>query len=639
MIIIIPLGGLGVRFKNLNYKLPKPLINVLGKPILFWLLDNLNITNSINMIIIPYNNELSKYNFESLLKSKYPLLNFIFLKLASNTRGAAETLLTGLNYLVQNNITEQPIISLDGDNFYLTDILKIWDGTNTVFSFIDNNNDPIYSYIKIENDNIIDIVEKVKVSNMANTGAYAFNSWLKLKLYIEKVIHENIVQHNEFYISNVIKLMLADKIKFFYKIIEKDSYISLGTPLSVRLFANNYPVISAINNKRLIESKNILFNIENILFDNNYCPNFNNINYLNYLKKVGNKIILNSSFSLNHSINNNNYGNFIFSLLNKNSILYDEIYFNQISTPIDFYIDDKNYIFDNLDKEPGFYESIIKPRDFNSLQSSSIELFKKESFDLSGEIHFYLNIPKTIKDMFPLMIDYDTDKYKWYKMERINGIPISKLFINSELTPCILDNIMNSIHRIHNTINTFDITLYQNINIYANYKNKIIKRYDTYREVYNDLPNSDIYLQKIITKLEDYTDNKLGKIGVIHGDCVFTNIIINNFNKLKFIDMRGQIDEQLSIFGDVFYDWAKLYQSLIGYDEILENKVLISDYKDNLIKFYEEKITSLFDKEYLTYIKIITASLLFSLIPLHKNDANKCTEYYNIMQKLIDSFF
>ena len=182
MIIIIPLGGLGVRFKNLNYKLPKPLINVLGKPILFWLLDNLNITNSINMIIIPYNNELSKYNFESLLKSKYPLLNFIFLKLASNTRGAAETLLTGLNYLVQNNITDQPIISLDGDNFYLTDILKIWDGSNTVFSFIDNNNDPIYSYIKIENDNIIDIVEKVKVSNMANTGAYAFNSWLNYTL-------------------------------------------------------------------------------------------------------------------------------------------------------------------------------------------------------------------------------------------------------------------------------------------------------------------------------------------------------------------------------------------------------------------------------------------------------------------------
>ena len=42
MIILIPLGGIGKRFKDLGYKLPKPLINVMGKPIIFWLLDNIN---------------------------------------------------------------------------------------------------------------------------------------------------------------------------------------------------------------------------------------------------------------------------------------------------------------------------------------------------------------------------------------------------------------------------------------------------------------------------------------------------------------------------------------------------------------------------------------------------------------------
>lgn len=30
MLIIIPLGGSGIRFKNNGYNLPKPLINVLG---------------------------------------------------------------------------------------------------------------------------------------------------------------------------------------------------------------------------------------------------------------------------------------------------------------------------------------------------------------------------------------------------------------------------------------------------------------------------------------------------------------------------------------------------------------------------------------------------------------------------------
>ena len=43
MIIIIPLGGTGERFKQNGYKKPKALINVFGKPILYYLLDNLNL--------------------------------------------------------------------------------------------------------------------------------------------------------------------------------------------------------------------------------------------------------------------------------------------------------------------------------------------------------------------------------------------------------------------------------------------------------------------------------------------------------------------------------------------------------------------------------------------------------------------
>ena len=41
MIIIIPLGGTGQRFKENGYKLPKALIEVNGVPILYYLLINL----------------------------------------------------------------------------------------------------------------------------------------------------------------------------------------------------------------------------------------------------------------------------------------------------------------------------------------------------------------------------------------------------------------------------------------------------------------------------------------------------------------------------------------------------------------------------------------------------------------------
>ena len=69
MIILIPLGGTGERFKKKGYKNPKALINVLEKPILYYLLDNLNM-DKIEYVLIPYNKEYKKYNFEETLKKK-----------------------------------------------------------------------------------------------------------------------------------------------------------------------------------------------------------------------------------------------------------------------------------------------------------------------------------------------------------------------------------------------------------------------------------------------------------------------------------------------------------------------------------------------------------------------------------------
>ena len=45
MIIIIPIGGIGQRFKDNNYTNPKALINIYEKPIISYLLDNLDFKN------------------------------------------------------------------------------------------------------------------------------------------------------------------------------------------------------------------------------------------------------------------------------------------------------------------------------------------------------------------------------------------------------------------------------------------------------------------------------------------------------------------------------------------------------------------------------------------------------------------
>lgn len=224
------------------------------------------------------------------------------------------------------------------------------------------------------------------------------------------------------------------------------------------------------------------------------------------------------------------------------------------------------------------------------------------------------------------MVDFD-QLQTWYTIEKIDGITISDLYLSQLLTYDQLKHVMNSIYRLHKSIQINEYHENKNTDIYDNYIPKMYNRYNQYD--YSLFPDHLQTFQKIESKLSNYK----GRRCVIHGDPVFTNILINQYGKIKFIDMRGKLGDKFSIYGDHMYDWAKLYQSLIGYDEIHENKILHADYKKNMINYFEIYLQELYDNQIsLEILKSITQSLLFSLIPLHNND--KCNGYYALIKSL-----
>jgi NDP-sugar pyrophosphorylase family protein len=124
MNVVIPIGGIGQRFKDEGYLMPKPLINVLGKPMIYRVIDNLNLSEDDNIYII-YNNQLKEYNFEDLLKFYFPKKNIYFISLDFLTKGAAETVLTGLNELPVKELNKEFLI-MDCDTFYNEDIIGLY---------------------------------------------------------------------------------------------------------------------------------------------------------------------------------------------------------------------------------------------------------------------------------------------------------------------------------------------------------------------------------------------------------------------------------------------------------------------------------------------------------------------------------
>lgn len=241
MNIIIPIGGKGERFKNKGYTKPKPLINIFEKPMIFYVLDNLNINKS-DIIYIIYNKILEKDNFIEIIKNKYPQIKFI--QLPRDTNGAAETLYLGLKEL--NNNSNKNIV-LDCDTFYQEDIIDIYRNSiynNAVFYSVKENEKPIYSYIQMDkHSKIIDIKEKQKISNNANTGAYCFEDIKILCKYCKYILDNNIVFNNEPYTSCVINEMIKKDIRFHGIKLKDSSIVSLGTPDDVDNYVKNTHVL------------------------------------------------------------------------------------------------------------------------------------------------------------------------------------------------------------------------------------------------------------------------------------------------------------------------------------------------------------------------------------------------------------
>lgn len=89
--IIIPIGGIGSRFAKQGYRFPKPLINIVGRPMLLWLIDNLSL-RPCDTLWMAVNEELDdEFRIGQLVSKTFPKVDFKFLRLRHQTKGASET--------------------------------------------------------------------------------------------------------------------------------------------------------------------------------------------------------------------------------------------------------------------------------------------------------------------------------------------------------------------------------------------------------------------------------------------------------------------------------------------------------------------------------------------------------------------
>ena len=302
---------------------------------------------------------------------------------------------------------------------------------------------------------------------------------------------------------------------------------------------------------------------------------------------------------------------------------------------------------------------IISSRYFNNLKynhkNSTIEKssLNKKPY-LEGE--FIENLPIKLKKYFPTLIEKGiTSSQSYLIMEYINYPNLAETYLYADIGKNNWNIIMN---KINNVLDDF----YGYKEIYRGkmeglYSQKLIDRKKTLEKIlqakgYKTL--RELYQSKMIVNgieietISQSTNNCIKELGRIdkfryghigHGDLCFNNILCEPISgTLKLIDPKAYETSDTSIMGlnDKLYDIAKLYHSISYlYDSIVNNlySFRMHDNKKIDLKIYKPKEYLLVNKLWNDIIKnhkidknelrIVTASLFYSMLPLHKEDEER----------------
>ncbi|WP_126341187.1 glycosyltransferase family 2 protein [Campylobacter lari] len=238
MNVVIPMAGLGSRFAKAGFLKPKPFIDVLGKPMIVRVLENLCIP-SANYILIARKEHLeSEQALVEYIRSNF---NVHFIGIDKLTEGTACTVL----YAKSKIDNEIPLLIANSDQIVDMDINKyIKDCTKrrldgSILTFIDSEKNPKWSFVKLDSHNIVEYVkEKEVISDIATVGIYYFN---RGSIFVNSAINmiiENDRVNGEFYTCPVYNYAIKDRAKIGIYNIDYRQMHGIGTPEDLEKYIN-----------------------------------------------------------------------------------------------------------------------------------------------------------------------------------------------------------------------------------------------------------------------------------------------------------------------------------------------------------------------------------------------------------------
>lgn len=231
MDIIIPASGKGQRFADVGFQRSKPFIKVGEKMIIEHVLSSF--PNELQKTTIFTKDQIADNRKEIKHIEKMTEIKVI----NTITDGPLRTLITGAKDIL---IKDNPILIANCDMIVDIRMSEIQEQLKTVdatlVSFVEENKSiQHWSFIQTDNEKVIRVAEKLRISNIASLGLYAFRSSSSFMESAEKTFKHGTKYNNEWYVSCMYEIFLQ-KYQAHILSVNKNDQISVGTPYELYCF-------------------------------------------------------------------------------------------------------------------------------------------------------------------------------------------------------------------------------------------------------------------------------------------------------------------------------------------------------------------------------------------------------------------
>jgi len=231
MNILIPISGSDEFFSKEDFTFPKPLIDILGKSMISHTIESLlPLGKEVRFTFVLQNELCDLYSFDKMLSLIVNGYECNIVRLKKATQGAICSCLMASGYIDPD---EELLIS-NSDQVHRSDINVALD------SFRERDLDmglvtfdsihPRWSYVSLEKGMVVEASEKKVISNYAIAGLYYFKRGSDFIEAAKRVILNEVLVQNAYYISQSVNEMILIGKKVSHVNIPASSYFNLYSP-------------------------------------------------------------------------------------------------------------------------------------------------------------------------------------------------------------------------------------------------------------------------------------------------------------------------------------------------------------------------------------------------------------------------